>query len=173
MKHSIVPIAEGHIEGFRAVLDFVARERKYLAMLKAPPLGETRKFVRANIKAGNPHFVAVAGGEVVGWCDVVRSPRDTSKHCGVLGVALLPGFRGKGLGRRLMKQAIEAAWNGRFTRIELTVREDNGNAIALYRHLGFELEGVRRKAFLIDGKYANVLSMALLKEQSRERVTAK
>jgi ribosomal protein S18 acetylase RimI-like enzyme len=136
----------------------------YLAFLKAPPLKETRKFVLENIKNRNPQFVAMADGNVVGWCDVVRSPRDTSKHCGVFGIALVPEFRGKGIGRQLMKTVIKSAWGRKITRIELTVRKDNTNAISLYKSLGFESEGVRRNAFRIDGKYENLLSMALLKE---------
>jgi len=34
-----------HVEGFHRALDFVARERKYLAFLEAPPLDSTRQFV--------------------------------------------------------------------------------------------------------------------------------
>lgn len=163
LRYAIVPTRERHVEALHEVLDRVAREKKYLAFLKAPPLRQTRKFVLANIKERNPLFVAVADGDVVGWCDVVRIPRDTSKHCGVLGVALIPEFRGKGIGARLMTTAIAAAWAREFTRIELTVRQDNKNAIALYKRLGFEPEGVRRNAFLVDGKYQNILAMALLK----------
>jgi hypothetical protein len=38
MAVQIVPIEVKHIESFRRALDQVARERKYLAMLEAPPL---------------------------------------------------------------------------------------------------------------------------------------
>ena len=31
------------------------------------------------------------------------------RHCGVLGMGLLPAWRGRGLGERLMRQALEAA----------------------------------------------------------------
>ena len=34
----IVPIAEEYIEGFHKCLDEVAKERLYLAMVKAPPV---------------------------------------------------------------------------------------------------------------------------------------
>jgi ribosomal protein S18 acetylase RimI-like enzyme len=165
LKVRIVPIAESHIASFRVVIDRVAREKRYLAMLEAPSLADTRKFVRRNIKSGNPQFVAVANGKVVGWCDIVRGARDTMAHSGVLGLGLIPEFRGQGIGRRLLRSAIEGAWRRKFTRIELTVREDNANAIALYCELGFEAEGVRRNAFRIDGEYTNLISMALLKEE--------
>ena len=52
----IVPIAENHIPGFRAAVDAVAREKKYLAFLEAPPLEETTKFVLNNIEQKNPQL---------------------------------------------------------------------------------------------------------------------
>ncbi len=166
MRYGIVAISESHVEGFHAALDRVAREKRYLALLEAPPMEDTRKFVLENIRSGNPQFVAVVDGLVVGWCDVVRSPREIARHCGTLGVALIPEYRRAGLGRRLMQAAIAAAWARQFTRIELTVREDNAIAIALYKRLGFELEGLRRNAYRVDGRYENVLSMALLKDNA-------
>jgi hypothetical protein len=61
------PIAQDHIDGFHRALDIVARERRYLAFLEAPPIESTRAFVLDNIKRGSPQFVAVsAAGEVVG-----------------------------------------------------------------------------------------------------------
>ena len=86
------------MEGFHRAVDFVARERKYIAFLEAPPLDSTREFVMNNIAMGYPQFVAVAGGEVVGWCDLIPKSRPIHAHCGVLGMALLPPFRGRGHG---------------------------------------------------------------------------
>lgn len=166
MKYSIAPIEERHIEGFHKALDFVAREKKYLAFLEAPPIEKTREFVLGNIRGKNPQFVVVADDRVVGWCDVIRNSGQSRQHSGVLGVALLPEFRGNGIGRELMKRTIEAAWTQGFTRIELTVRESNANAIALYKRLGFEMEGIRRNASRIDGAYENLVSMALLNDMS-------
>jgi ribosomal protein S18 acetylase RimI-like enzyme len=80
-----------------------------------------------------------------------------------LGIGLLPEFRGKGIGRRLMQRTIDAAFALGLTRIELTVREENVNAIALYKSLGFEVEGLHRKAACIEGQYENLYSMALLR----------
>ena len=167
MKYRIVPTREVHIKSLHKALDRVARERKYIGYLKAPPLTESRKYIRGNIKDRNPQFVALAGDEVIGWCDITRIPRDTAKHCGILGIALVPEFRGHGIGARLMQKTIATAWARKFTRIELTVREDNRNAIALYGRLGFKIEGVRRNAFLVDGNYQNVLAMALLRDSAQ------
>jgi ribosomal protein S18 acetylase RimI-like enzyme len=165
MDYTIVPITEDHIPGFRTAVDFVAREKKYLTFLEAPPLEETTKFVLNSIKQKNPHFVVLSGGKVVGWCDVLRkTDRVVYSHCGTLGIGLLPKFRGRGIGRQLMQTTIDAAWQYGMTRIELTVREHNANAIALYKKLGFQIEGLQRNAIRIDGQYQNVYAMALVRE---------
>ena len=158
----IVPITQDHVESFHRALDFVARERRYLAFLEAPPLAETRAFVLNNIEKGYPQLVAVSGAEVVGWCDIIPKSRPVYAHGGVLGVALLPDFRGQGLGGRLMRQALDAAQAYGLHRIELTVRENNKNAVALYRKLGFETEGLLRDAIKVDHAYENVVLMAVL-----------
>jgi len=62
-----------------------------------------------------------------------------------------------------MRRTIDAAFAFGLTRIELTVREGNLNAIALYKSLGFEAEGMHRMAVRIEGEYENLYSMALLR----------
>ena len=158
----IVPIAQDHIESFHRALDFVARERRYLSFLEAPPLEAVRAFVLDNIKQGYPELVAVSAGRVVGWCDVVPKPRPIYAHGCVLGMGLLPEFRGQGLGDRLIRQILAAARAFGFNRVELSVRENNAGAIALYKRVGFDIEGLQRNATKVDGVYENVVLMAIL-----------
>jgi ribosomal protein S18 acetylase RimI-like enzyme len=73
-------------------------------------------------------------------------------------------LRGKGIGKRLLRQTVDAARARGLTRIELTVREDNPGAIALYTGMGFVAEGLMRNAFRVDGRYQNLMMMALLFE---------
>jgi ribosomal protein S18 acetylase RimI-like enzyme len=159
----IVPIAESHIDGFHRALDIVARERRYLAFLEAPPIESTRAFVLDNIKRGQLQFVAVsADGEVVGWCDVTPMSRPSQAHRGVFGVGLLPQFRGQAIGTKLIRSTLAAARAFGLHRVELTVREHNTGAIELYKKEGFEIEGVQRDAVLVDGVYEDVVCMAVL-----------
>jgi RimJ/RimL family protein N-acetyltransferase len=158
----IVPIEEGHIEGFHRTLDFVARERRYLAFLEGPPLEGTRTWARRHIELGHPLLVVVSAGEVVGWCDVTPKDRPIYAHVGVLGMGLLPPFRGQGIGTDLMHRSLAAAKTFGFHRVELTVRENNTNATALYNRSGFVTEGVQRNAVLVDGVYENLILMAVL-----------
>jgi ribosomal protein S18 acetylase RimI-like enzyme len=158
----IVPITQDHIESFHRSLDFVARERRYLAFLEAPPFESTRAFVLNSISHDYPQLVAVSAGQVVGWCDVVPNPRPIYAHVGVLGIALLPEFRRQGIGERLIRQTLDAARAFGLNRVELSVRENNACAIALYKRVGFEIEGLQRNATRVDGAYENVVLMAIL-----------
>jgi ribosomal protein S18 acetylase RimI-like enzyme len=158
----IVPIREEHIDGFHRALDIVARERRYLAFLQAPPIEETRAFVRNNIERRHPQYVAIAEDEVVGWCDVIPMTRPIYAHAGVLGVGILPRFRGRGIGTELIRSALAAARTLGLHRVELTVRENNKGAIELYKKFGFAIEGLRRDAVLVDGVYENIVAMAVL-----------
>ena len=158
----ILPMTPDHIDGFHRTLDYIARERRYLAFLEAPPLDSTRAFVLDLIRRGCPQYVAVAEGEVVGWCDLTPKDRPVYAHAGVLGMGLLPPFRGRGLGTRLMTTVLAAARRARLHRVELTVRETNAPAIALYVKMGFEVEGRFRDAVEVEGVYENVLGMARL-----------
>lgn len=168
MDVKIEPITPEHVEGFYRALDAVARERKYLAFLEAPPLASTHAFVMNNIANGYPQFVTIAGGDVVGWCDVLPRERPIYAHAGVLGIGLLPAFRGFGHGAMLMATTMSEAYRRGLSRIELTVHADNTRAIALYERIGFKREGIMRDAALIDGHYKDVILMAIIDHSQRK-----
>ncbi|KJC33643.1 acetyltransferase [Bradyrhizobium sp. LTSP885] len=158
----IVPIREEYAEGFNRVLGVVARERRYLSFLDAPSIESTRAFIRDNINSGFPQVVALSDDEVVGWCDVTRKARPVHSHVGILGMGLLPAFRGQGLGIKLIERALTAAKEFGFHRVELSVRADNLNAIALYKKAGFEPEGRLRNGVYVDNVHCDLMLMGIL-----------
>lgn len=160
MPIEIVPIQRRHVPGFRAVLDAVARERRYLAFLEAPPLDRVRRFVLGNLRSGTAQFVALDGDAVVGWCDVTPKLHETLRHSGTLGMGVAPTHRGRGIGARLIATTLDAAAANGLSRIELMVRTDNAPAIALYRRSGFELEGTCRRYLKVDGAWHDAYLMA-------------
>lgn len=160
---SVAPIEPEHIESFHCALDTVARERKFLTLLEALPLPQTHEFVMNNIKSGNRQFVALAEGEVVGWCDVRRHFFPAHAHRGTLGMGVVPAYRGRGLGARLINSTLEAAFGVGFVRIELDVHADNARAIALYDRVGFVREGIIRDAVFVDGEDRDAFTMALIR----------
>ena len=87
-----------------------------------------------------------------------RQPRKLSDGMGEVFWRTLEAFRRAARRQRTIDTALAFG----FTRIELTVRETNVNAISLYKKLGFETEGLHRKAIRIEGRYENLLSMAFV-----------
>jgi RimJ/RimL family protein N-acetyltransferase len=166
---SILPSTEGHLEGLRRCIDAVARERHFIAVVEGPPLPQIQEFVRGLIAGGGIQLVAVDdAGNVVGWCDIMRYRTEGFRHCGRLGMGLLPAMRGRGLGRRLAEAAIQAAFAGGMERIELEVFASNESAIALYDRLGFVREGLKRNARKLDGVYDDSVLMVLARESWNE-----
>ena len=76
-----------------------------------------------------------------------------AKHIGAFGMMILQEFWGEGLGKELLRLMEVHAKQIGFTRIEALVRSFNENGIALYKNAGFKIEGTRRQAAFIDGKY--------------------
>lgn len=162
MNYQITPITEHHIESFRQAVGRVAREKKYLAFLDAPSFEMSKSFVQGNIRDNCPHLVAIIDDKVIGWCDITSLNRPVFSHVGCMGIGVLKEYRGYGIGKMLLTEALSLASVKGLTRIELTVREDNKRAIAMYQKFGFETEGVHQKSVLIDNRYYNQLFMALL-----------
>ena len=161
----IVPMEERYIEAFRATLDTVARERRYVGLVEAPSLESTQAFGRRILEGAGVQLLAVTpADEVVGWCDIIQYSLEGFRHTGRLGMGLLAAYRGRGLGRRLAVETIAAARRAGIERVELEVFASNGPAIALYRNLGFVTEGVKRRARKLDGEYDDSVMMALFPE---------
>lgn len=163
MSIEILPTADEHFAGQYRAFAQVAAEKHYLATLEAPPFETSLAFYRSVKARGFPQRVAIDGQTVVGWCDIAPLVGQSRSHAGVLGMGLVPAYRHQGLGARLMRSALDEAWRLGLTRVELTVREDNLNAQRLYRRFGFELEGVQRRANLVDGVYRDLHCMAVLR----------
>src|SRR4051812_47233844 len=160
MTIEVRPIRAEDIESFHATVDVVARERKFIARFEAPPIKQVRGFIERNIEKGYPQIVAVSVGQVVGWCNIPPMAREVAAHVGDLFMGVLPAWRGKGLGARLLREALAAADAFGYLRIELGVFAANTHAAALYRKVGFVEEGIKRRAVLIDGVFHDEIIMA-------------
>ena len=158
---SIVPTSVGHAVSLCEAVGEVARERRWLVAVEVFSESETRLFVQLNQAAGVPQFVALCGLTVVGWCDIVRLyPHPGYEHNGRLGIGVVAAWRGRGLGRGLLEQALSAASGAGFRRVELDVYASNTAALSLYKSCGFTVEGVKRAMRLLDGRVDDVVLMA-------------
>lgn len=85
-------------------------------------------------------FLALAGQKVVGLavCLLGFSTFAGKPRLNVHDLAVDPGFRGQGIGRRLMDRVSAAALDAGCSAVSLEVRKDNTVAQGLYRSLGFQ-----------------------------------
>ena len=102
-------------------------------------------------------------GETVGLMNCWGGTRRANKHETTLGITVKAGWRGKGIGTRLMQQAIEwAKGSGVVKREQLEVVAENVEARELYERLGFVAEGLRKKAFWKQERWMDSVVMGLL-----------
>jgi ribosomal protein S18 acetylase RimI-like enzyme len=168
MTLAIAPIELRHIESLNDCVAEVARERRFLSIVEGFTLDQSAAWVAVNRLRDNPFLVALDEDRVVGWCEVRRDVLPGRAHSGLLGMGLLGTYRGRGLGRRLLDQALKYARDRNFERIELMVRSPNARAIRLYTDVGFHEEGRKRDAVRLDAGSEDEVLMALnLRENHR------
>ncbi len=78
--------------------------------------------------------------------------------------------RGHGVGAEAISLILEYAFTilG-LNRVELEVAAENARARRCYQKAGFQPEGVKRKAFMVDGQYADLVMMSVLADEWREK----
>ena len=165
MSYRVEPVTLARLDSHRWAVDAVARERRWLMLVEAPPPEQVEAFVRGNIESGRAQFVVIdeATDANVGWANVTPGDRPGVTHVGRLGMGVVAAHRGNGLGRRLLDATLAAAWATGLRRIKLEVYASNAAAVRLYESAGFEREGVRRMARLLDGRPQDVVGMAMLR----------
>jgi len=160
MTIEVRAIQETDIEGFAAALSSVVSERKYLLTLEPPSIDNVASFIRASIDNNYAQYIAQIDGEIIGWADIIPRELEALRHVGLLGIGVVREHRAKGIGKQLLKRVIAHSWRIGLTRLELEVFASNVSAVALYEKFGFELEGTKRNARLVDGIYRDVHIMA-------------
>src|SRR5258708_39583989 len=125
-------------------VDAVARERRYLGNTSGFSAEQTRSFMASLSDSGGIQIVVVADARIVGWCDVAPVPFEGMRHVGRLGMGLLPPFRGQGLGRRLVREALSQVFAKALKCVELEGFASNKMPVGLYDGEGLVIEGRQR-----------------------------
>ncbi len=160
MTATIRPTQEEDVPELTAVLARIVEERRYLGTVHPPSVERMVGFCRRIWKDGVVQVIVEVDGRIVGWCDAMRLTEEGFRHNATLGIGLLPEWRGRGLGRRLLDKVLTRCGEAGVERVELSVYADNAPAIRLYHSVGFEDEGLRRRQRFLDGVYWDVLMMA-------------
>jgi ribosomal-protein-alanine N-acetyltransferase len=94
-----------------------------------------------------------------------QPPHPWTEHIGRFGMFVLQEFWGQGIGRRLLEIMESHARSIGIRRIEATVRTKNERGIKLYSRMGYEIEGTRKHAALIDGEMHDEFFIAKLLDE--------
>lgn len=116
--------------------------------------------LNANEKSGV--FIACEEQQVVGYLIAQNENPQRISHRAYMVAGVHSDSRGKGVGKALFSHVIAWAKSIGLHRLELTVIAENASAVALYQKMGFEIEGVKRDALLINGSYVDEYYMAKL-----------
>jgi ribosomal protein S18 acetylase RimI-like enzyme len=105
-------------------------------------------------------------GNLIGIVGFIRGNREKTRHRGeVVQMYVDPKFGGQGIGSRLLRELINAAFKLKdMESLELTVVANNTSAVKLYEKLGFKVFGVQKNYFKAGDKYWNQMFMQLLRE---------
>lgn len=124
---------------------------------------DERDFLKVRVEGARKGEVvslgAFAEAKMVGHCDVRRWKPGDLRHAGTLGIVILQGYRGVGIGERLMTEVLRQALRKGIWLVELTVFAINEKAIHLYEKVGFRKVGVVPNKFLRDGRHLDEVVM--------------
>jgi len=102
---------------------------------------------------------AFHGARLVGHCDVVGRTSGDERHTGMLGIVVVEGYRGAGLGEKMVRTALGQAPKLGIWAIELEVFATNAPARHVYEKLGFKTVGTIPKKVLRDGRFIDIVRM--------------
>ena len=125
---------------------------------------ERRQWLAAR-RPRHPVIVAEAGGQVVGWGSLnVFNPRKAYDYVVDFSVYVERGWRGKGVGSRLLTRLIELARELGYHKLVLSAFPSNAGGMALYQKLGFRTVGIYREQGKLHGKWVDTIIMEKLLE---------
>jgi ribosomal protein S18 acetylase RimI-like enzyme len=113
-------------------------------------------------------YVLLDGNTILGLGHLDFFPKKEKRHVVRLGIVIHQRCQGRGLGRRLLDSMIEDATRMGIKKIWVATYADNRRALELYRSRGFLVEGVFRKEEKVQGRYRDVISMALFVDEVGE-----
>ena len=111
----------------------------------------------------HPVIVVESGGAIVGWGSLnVFNARPAYQHVADLSVYVERGWRGRGVGHRLLEGLIERARAIGYHKMVLATFPTNAGGVRLYERLGFIRVGVYREQGMLDGQWVDTLIMEKL-----------
>lgn len=122
---------------------------------RLPPRERTVEYYRnAEGDAVEIRLGVFDGDKLIGQLGVHRLPEHPwTSHIVWFGMMILRDYWGQGIAQQLMSLMDEHCRRAGVKRIEAQVRVLNERGVRLYKSCGFQIEGTRRRAALINGQF--------------------
>jgi RimJ/RimL family protein N-acetyltransferase len=163
------PLRRGDLDALVPFANSFVRERKrnrdlgITSMERRMTRADEKKFLDKTLRdeamRRRVSVAAFCGDRLVGHCDIAgRTARD-ERHTGLLGIVVTEGYRGAGLGEKMVRTALGQAHKLGIWAIELEVFATNAPARHLYEKLGFKMVGTIPKKVCRNGRFTDIVQM--------------
>lgn len=153
----------------RAMLDLLLQlDEETTFMLLEPgerttTLEEQERQIEA-FTSGEAGYLLVCdiGDRLAGFLYARRGQARRIGHSVYIVIGVLQAYTRQGIGRRFFEELHSWALKNDLHRLELTVMTHNSGAVALYKKMGFEIEGVKRHSLKVNDQWVDEFYMAKL-----------
>lgn len=126
-------------------------------------VGEQRARIADLLSHSNQTILlADKGGSLAGYIAALGGGYRRNRHSAHVVIGILQAFAGQGVGTQLFAALEVWARAHAIHRLELTVMAHNERGLALYKKMGFAVEGTKRHSLLVDDVYVDEYYMARL-----------
>lgn len=149
--------------GIAAVVSAVVAERIHSAIDRAWSTDEERRYLESLTARQAVHVAVDGASAIVGLqiLDLWNPGLESMAHVGQLGTFLVPGHRGRGVGRQLWLATAPVARDAGYRKLVVQVRASNAHARGYYRGLGFAECGRLTRQVIIDDQEDDEIVMEL------------
>ena len=126
------------------------------------PESERKMISNFNAERNSAIFLAESNGELAGYLIAKGGVAKRTLHSAYIVIGILDNCRGRGIGTELFKELFIWAPSKNIHRLELTVKKDNEAGLALYKKMGFEIEGIKRNSLIVNDQFIDEMYMAKL-----------
>ncbi|MDH5681541.1 MAG: GNAT family N-acetyltransferase [Spirochaetota bacterium] len=106
-------------------------------------------------KPNSTILVAELSSQLVGYISLTGGPYQRNKHVGHIVISVLQDYSGRGIGTKLFVELESWAHGVGIHRLELCTMTHNAPAIALYKKMGYKIEGEKRDSLRVNGNYVH------------------
>ncbi|WML57668.1 GNAT family N-acetyltransferase [Neobacillus sp. PS2-9] len=159
-------VEESDAENLVALIKQVEKESDFMLMepgeRQITPEQQQQRIHSIQKSENSTIFVAENEEQLVGYMFAMGGTAKRNQHSVYVVIGILKDYRGQGIGTTIFEKLEEWAVDRKVRRLELTTVTQNVAGVALYKKMGFEVEGTKKDSLLIDGEFVDEYYMAKL-----------